>query len=311
MNAHGRTLLILLLYTTACSSHSATADRVEQAPPTVARAAAPARIPAVSRALPLTRQARFSGAEGESATGLALPGAGAIAGTDTAGAVRMRIVSGRASLEVDSVVPAALRLRDLTTRLGGFVAGSSTETGSDLVRSADYELRVPAVRFQQVLDGFVRIGRLATLEVTSQDVGEEYVDVDARLRNANRLERRLLDLLASQTGRLRDVLEIEHALASVRGDIERLEGRIRYLRHSVELSTIVVTLREPRAAVAGAPGAVALTGAFRHAWDNFLWLATFSIQALGVIIPLALVAVAAWAARRRLRANAAPRSAVP
>ena len=235
------------------------------------------------------------------APSLTLPGARAMAARDSASAARMLVVSATATLDVDSVAPVALRLRTLTVRLGGFVASSSAETGSDRVHAAEVEVRVPNARFDQLLDGIRHLGRLAALDASSEDVGEEYVDVDARLRNAHRLEDRLLALVSERTGRLRDVMEIERALASVREDIERLEGRVRYLRHNVALSTLRVTLREPQAAVAGAPGSVALSGAFRQAWDNFLWLATLAIQSLGVIVPLAVVAVAGWMALRRLQ----------
>jgi hypothetical protein len=241
---------------------------------------------------------------------LALPDARAVPPADSASSARMLVLSARASLEVDSVAPAALRLRRLSEDLGGFIAGSSAQMGTDRVHSADYEVRVPSSRFDEFLDRVRRIGRLAALQVSSEDVGEQYVDVEARLRNSGRLETRLLALLGTSTGRLRDVLEIERALASVREDIERLEGRVRYLRHSVAMSTLSVTLREPQASVAGAPGAVALSGAFHQAWDNFLWLTTVAIQALGVILPLTLVVLAGWAVRRRLRANVRPARAV-
>jgi len=253
-------------------------------------AAAPARTVALVGAYEGTRS-------------LSLPGAREITSLDSANPARMLVVSARATLDVDSVAPVALRLRKLTDGLGGFVASSSAETGSDLVHTAEYEVRVPNARFDQLLDGLRRLGRLAALDVSSEDVGEEYVDVDARLRNAHRLEERLLALVSERTGRLRDVMEIERALASVREDIERLEGRVRYLRHNVALSTLTVTLREPQAAVAGAPGPVALSGAFRQAWDNFLWLATLAIQSLGVIVPLGVVAVAGWMTLRRLQGH--------
>jgi hypothetical protein len=316
MHASAKLALTAALLCAACSSRQARYDRREGrqqlsanssshmtrafdiAAPAAARstgsfvATAPTAVPAL---------AEFSGITNSDEAALALPDARAMAAPDSAHPARMLVVSARATLDVDSVAPVALRLRTLTVRLGGFVASSSAETGSDRVHAAEVEVRVPKARFDQLLDGIRHLGRLAALDASSEDVGEEYVDVDARLRNAHRLEDRLLALVSERTGRLRDVMEIERALASVREDIERLEGRVRYLRHNVALSTLRVTLREPQAAVAGAPGSVALSGAFRQAWDNFLWLATLAIQSLGVIVPLAVVAVAGWMALRRLQ----------
>src|SRR5205823_10851551 len=74
------------------------------------------------------------------------------------------------------------------------------------------------------------IGKLESVNVSAEDVGEEYVDVAARMANARRLESRLIDLLAARTGKLKDVLDVEQELARVREEIERYEGRLRYLK---------------------------------------------------------------------------------
>ena len=68
------------------------------------------------------------------------------------------------------------------------------------------------------------------MNVSAEDVGEEYVDVQARVANAHRLEQRLIEVLATKTGKLSDILNVERELARVREEIERMEGRMRYLR---------------------------------------------------------------------------------
>jgi len=83
---------------------------------------------------------------------------------------------------------------------------------------------VPAGRFDEVVAGLRPMGRLESVNVNAQDVGEEYVDVTARIDNARRLEQRLIGLLATRTGKLKDVLDVEQTLARVREEIERYEG---------------------------------------------------------------------------------------
>ena len=212
----------------------------------------------------------------------------------------MVIRTATASIEVDSLEPAVVRLKALAARLGGYVANSGMEVGRNRLRQAVIEVKIPAARFEEVLSGLTPIGKLESVNVNAQDVGEEYVDVNARMENARRLERRLIDLLATRTGKLKDVLDVEQALARVREEIERYEGRVRYLRAHTATSTLSVTVHEP-IPVVGDAGRSVMGEAFRQAWRNFVTLASLAVQSLGVIVPLGIVAAVAWILTRRLR----------
>ncbi|HYU07980.1 MAG TPA: DUF4349 domain-containing protein, partial [Gemmatimonadales bacterium] len=140
---------------------------------------------------------------------------------------------------------------------------------------------------------------LETINVSAQDVGEEYVDVTARMENARRLERRFIELLATRAGRLKDVLDVEQALARVREEIERYEGRMRYLRAHTAMSTLSITVHEPLPVV-GSAGRSVMGDAFRQAWRNFVVLVSLVVQSLGVVIPLGAIGVVVWVGRRRV-----------
>jgi dihydrodipicolinate reductase len=144
------------------------------------------------------------------------------------------------------------------------------------------------------------IGNLESVNVDAQDVGEEFVDVNARMDNARRLERRLIDLLAARTGKLKDVLDVEQALARVREEIERYEGRIRYLKARTAMSTLSVTVHEPRPVV-GTAGHSVMGDAFTQSWRNFVGLVALAVQSLGVVLPLGLLVFTAWYLTRRWR----------
>jgi len=212
----------------------------------------------------------------------------------------MVIRTATASVEVDSLETAVAELKQLAARLGGYVANSGIDVGSSRLRQAVLELKIPAARFEEVLSGLQPIGNLESVNVNAEDVGEEYVDVSARMENARRLERRLIELLATRTGRLKDVLDVEQALARVRQEIERYEGRIRYLRAHTATSTLTVTAHEPIPIVATA-GRGVMGEALRQAWRNFVALTSFAVQSLGVIVPLGLLAIAGWIGTRRWR----------
>ncbi|MEE8114793.1 MAG: DUF4349 domain-containing protein, partial [Nitrososphaerales archaeon] len=78
----------------------------------------------------------------------------------------------------------------------------------------------------------------------SDDVTEEYVDLQARLTNLDRQEARLQEILGLARN-VDEVLKIENELERVRGEIERLTGRINYLESNVAMSTISVNLNQP------------------------------------------------------------------
>ncbi|NIP80972.1 MAG: DUF4349 domain-containing protein, partial [Gemmatimonadetes bacterium] len=136
---------------------------------------------------------------------------------------------------------------------------------------------------------------------TAEDVGEEYVDVQAQVANSRRLEQRLLELLAERTGDLDDVLAVERELARVRERIDRQEGRLRYLRDRVSMSTLTVTVHEPSPLVATYRGESVIGGAFRSMWRNFVLVVAGIIASLGFLVPLGGLAAVAWLAVRRLK----------
>jgi hypothetical protein len=215
-------------------------------------------------------------------------------------ATSMIIRTATALIEVDSLETAVAELKRLAARVGGYVANTGIEVGRKRLRKAVIEIKIPARHFDEVLSGLQPIGRLESVEVSAQDVGEEYVDVSARIDNAKRLERRLIDLLATRTGKLKDVLDVEQELARVREAIERYQGRIRYLQAHTATSTLIVTAREP-APVVGEAGHNVIADAFRQSWRNFVALLSIVVQSLGILIPLGALAFVVWVVVKRVR----------
>ena len=160
-------------------------------------------------------------------------------------ASRMIVRSGSASIEVGSIDSVIPRIRTLASAIGGFVANSSVQAGRDQIRSAVMEVKAPAEGFEHLIAALSPLGKVEYVNVSAQDVGEEYVDVQARMANDHKLEERLIELLAARTGKLKDVLDVERELARVREEIERYEGRLRFLRAHAELSTLSITVHEP------------------------------------------------------------------
>ena len=211
----------------------------------------------------------------------------------------MVIRTGQASIEVDSLDRAVSQVRLLAGRIGGYVANTTMQTGGGQLRSASLEVKFPADRFDEGLSGLAPIGKLESVNVNAEDVGEEFTDITARMGNARRLEARLIDLLATRTGKLKDVLDVERELARVREEIDRYEGRLRYLRAHAVLSTLTIYVHEP-VPVVGRAGSSVIGEAFKQAWRNFVGLVAVMIRSLGIVIPVAVLVVALWVSAKRL-----------
>src|SRR2546427_152119 len=110
-------------------------------------------------------------------------------------------------------------------------------------RSAVITLRVPFGQFDRSLEQVEALGKVQEKQVTAEDVTEEFVDSQAKLRNLQRTEGRLLEHM-NRTGRLPDILLVEKELNRVRGEIEQLQGRLRFLAHRLAYSTLAVTLSQ-------------------------------------------------------------------
>jgi hypothetical protein len=288
-------LAAALAASAACNSplerQARTADSVAVAPAELAGFA----VPASRVAQTLARKRTDAVSDGT----LPLPRPGA--------ATNMVIRTGQASIEVDSLEQAVAQVRLLADRIGGYVANTATQTGRGQLRSASLEVKIPAGRFDDGLGGLAGLGKLESVNVNAEDIGEEFTDVSARMGNARRLEARLIDLLATRTGKLKDVLDVERELARVREEIDRYEGRLRFLRAHAVLSTLTIYVHEPLPVV-GHAGSSVIGEAFKQAWRNFVGLVAAIVRSLGIVIPVAVLVVALWVSAKRL-SLLAPRSA--
>lgn len=122
------------------------------------------------------------------------------------------------------------------------------DLGGFLVRRDDAAItfRVPASRFDEAVARVERAGDVVKRNVVAEDVTEEFLDLGVRLRNARAMRDRLEQLLA-KAANVNDSLAIERELGRVAGEIERIEGRLKFLRDRAAFSTITVTFARKHA----------------------------------------------------------------
>lgn len=123
------------------------------------------------------------------------------------------------------------------------IVGLAKEAGGHMQESDSHSVtvRVPAARFEAVMKSIEGLGEVADSNVRASDVTEEMLDIDIRLENARKSRQRLLAHL-EKSEKVEDTLKIEAELARVTEEIERMEGRLRYLRSQIAMSTIRVEL---------------------------------------------------------------------
>jgi hypothetical protein len=187
------------------------------------------------------------------------------------------------------------RVVEVARAHGGFVL--STTVDDHGARSGTVIVRVPAESFEDALADARSIGEVVREQVSGEDVSQEFVDLGARLRNFEAQESVLLDLMAKSSS-VADTLRVQRELQDVQLEIERLRGRLRYLRDQTDLSTITIRLREADEVVAG-------TGLFERAWrrsvDTFNAIVSAIVVGLSVAVPIGLLVALVLVIARFLR----------
>jgi len=148
------------------------------------------------------------------------------------------------------VLDAALRLvvvsadeaRELVHAAAKLVGGHLQESGARSI-----VVRVPAAHFEDVLAEVERLGEVVERNVRAEDVTEELFDLDLRIDNARRTRERLLSHL-EKSDSLENTLKVEAEIMRLSEEIERLEGRKRFVASRVAMSTIRVDFNTPQAA---------------------------------------------------------------
>jgi PKD repeat protein len=158
---------------------------------------------------------------------------------------RMIVRTANMQLVVDDVREAIDKITELSEDLGGFVVTSSSwKEGERVV--GQIAIRVPSTDFNYAMGILRNMAVEVNSETTSsQDVTEEYIDLDATLRNLEATEEQLLRLF-EKAEEVEDILNVQRELSRVRQDIERTKGRMQYLERTSAMSLIQVLLEQSK-----------------------------------------------------------------
>jgi hypothetical protein len=149
----------------------------------------------------------------------------------------------RIRVDEDAFDGAFDRLVQTADRFGGTVLSSDASTADDGSTSGTVTVRVPAADFDDLLVAAGRIGEVEQRSITSQDVSDEYVDLEARLRHNQAQERFYLSLL-DRAEDVDDAIAVQQQVAGIQQTIEQIEGRLRFLDERTSYSRLTVELFE-------------------------------------------------------------------
>lgn len=181
-------------------------------------------------------------------------------------------------------------------RHGGFVLSTTSELGR--FAGGTVTIRVPSTRFERAMADLESLGKLQNQQVAGEDVGQEFVDLEARLRNWRTQEAVLLRLMDRATS-VQDTIRVQSELSSVQLEIERIRGRLNFLEDQTSFATITASFTTGAVPAPNTPNK--FLRAWRQAVDIMLAIATGFVTSLGIVLPLAVVGLLIWLALRQLR----------
>lgn len=264
----------------------------------VAYAAKEAKAPAM--------MAGMAGEPPRGATGEEAPQAGVV----PPGLPRKIIYNADIGLVVENFAAVEPRLTELVGKYNGYIADQNLEGSPGAQRSGRWKVRVPVDAFESFLADITALGELERKHRTSEDVSEQFYDLEARIKNKKVEEDRLIKILEENTGKIEDILKVEVELTRVRGEIEQMQGRMRVLENLTALTTVTISVRErekyqpPPPVAASFP--VQIERAFKGSLDRLIELGQavvlFCVAAVVWLPLVALGTLLAWLLGRVLLA---------
>ena len=229
---------------------------------------------------------------------------------------RMIVRSAEMRITVDDTTRAVDAVTRSAEALGGYVAGSHIWRDGELLR-ARVTLRVPTEKLTSTLAQIRSVAKRVENEtISSDDVSEEFVDLEARVRNLEATEEELRQLLVAVRTNSRkagEVLEVHNHLTQIRAQIEQAKGRMRYLSQVAAMASIALEVTPDAIAqpvvepgwqplVVAKDAVRALVGVLQGMANAGIWLLIYLLPIAGMLV---LVAFAVWKLMRRIRAASA------
>ncbi|PKR85435.1 DUF4349 domain-containing protein [Heyndrickxia camelliae] len=162
---------------------------------------------------------------------------------------RKVIYNASLQMEVKHLPDVQDKIRDLTGQMGGYIVDQKMNEETKERQEGYLTVRIPQEQFQAFLRKVKPLGaKVENQSISGQDVTEEYVDLQSRLKSKKVTEKRLTQFM-NEAKDTKTLLEISNELSKVQEEMEMLEGKIKYLNNQVDYSTVAINLYEDKVVV--------------------------------------------------------------
>ncbi|WP_025125549.1 DUF4349 domain-containing protein [Myroides odoratimimus] len=207
---------------------------------------------------------------------------------------RMIVKEGNIRFETSNAQETRANIVASSKKLNGYLSQDTSNVYGNRTEHT-IVIRVPAKNFETLLEGVTQTAtKVDSKNINALDVTEEFIDIEARIKTKKEIEERYKELL-KRANTIDDILRIERELGALRADIESFEGRLKYLKSRISLSTLTVTFYEKGESTTGF--GYEISSAFGSGWSNLL---SFVIG-LFYIWPFILISIGLILIIRRIR----------
>ncbi|MBN1319334.1 MAG: DUF4349 domain-containing protein [Thermoleophilia bacterium] len=178
----------------------------------------------------------------------------------------------------------------LADRYGGYVVSSASEASGeeDVMKSGVVAIRIPVGSFDNAVGDAGGLGELKNQVITTQDVTEEYVDLEAHIVIYEARVDAMLKLM-EQAETIDEILQVQNVLTSAQAELEALKGRLRYLEEHTSYSTITMTIYEAGVEVVEEDEGWGVVSSLKAALHNFVDAFNAIVRGLGILVPVLIV----------------------
>jgi ABC-type glycerol-3-phosphate transport system permease component len=202
------------------------------------------------------------------------------------------------TIEVPQVPAAIDQVRAIAESNGGYLSSSDVYTSGNNQKSGSATIRIPADRFDAVMQALAPLGKVLSSSEDRSDVTEQYVDLSIQNESYHAQLENYYRLMDKATA-VDDIIKIQAQIDQITMSLNQVEGRLRYLDSQIDLSTITVTLQEPEP-VGGETGYNIVT-AINDGIAGFFGMISAIIVFVFSVIPLVIIAIVAYAVYRYYR----------
>ncbi len=162
-----------------------------------------------------------------------------------AGAANRKLIrNARVDLEVRSFEEAVQQIAGFANEAKGYIATSNSDKQENGKLRGEVVVKVLPENLDDFLEKLRGVGDLKNQAIGTDDVTKQYFDTDARLKNAQAMEQRLIDVLKRKSDDINDLLAVEKELGRVREQIEQMQGELKFMDTQAQFATVTIAMAE-------------------------------------------------------------------